>query len=104
MGFEDSSNQVSIAFPLGLSLLVGLLVFICSFFCCYLHWEKFKSLFSSCGLINLQPDFTSDDHQKPVLPIVMMKRKEGQSLPVMMPGDKVPKFVAIECPHQPFKG
>ncbi|CAL0319280.1 unnamed protein product [Lupinus luteus] len=106
MGIEDSSNHVSLAFPLGLSLLVALLVFISSFFCCYLHWEKLKSLFSSCGFINshhIQPDLTSHDH-KPVLPIVMMRRNHGQSFPVMMPGDEVPKFVAIACPHQPFNG
>lgn len=30
-----------------------------------------------------------------------MKQNFAQSLPVMMPGDEVPKFIAIACPCQP---
>ncbi|KAK7282925.1 hypothetical protein RIF29_12048 [Crotalaria pallida] len=100
---DSSSSHASIGFPLGLSLLVALLMFICCFFCCCLHWDKLQSLFSSLGVINprIQADLTSFDLQKPAPPVVMMKKTQGQSLPVMMPGDEVPKFVAIACPHQP---
>lgn len=31
----------------------------------------------------------------------MIKQKQGESLPVMMPGDEFPKFVAVACPRHP---
>lgn len=31
------------------------------------------------------------------------KQKEVESLPVLMPGDEVPKFIALACPCQPPK-
>ncbi|XP_061351393.1 uncharacterized protein At5g65660-like [Gastrolobium bilobum] len=104
MEIEDSSGQVSIGFPLGLALLVTLLLFICCFFCCCLHWNKLQSLFSSSGVINsqaqIQVNFTSSP-QKPGFPVLMMKQNQARSLPVLMPGDKVPRFIALECPCQP---
>ena len=30
-----------------------------------------------------------------------LKQNERQSLPVLMPGDKVPKFIALPCPCEP---
>jgi len=30
-----------------------------------------------------------------------LKRNQGQSLPVLMPGDQVPKFIAMACPCEP---
>lgn len=31
----------------------------------------------------------------------MAKQNQQQSLPVLMPGDQVPKFIAIACPCEP---
>jgi len=31
----------------------------------------------------------------------MMKQNYAESLPVLMPGDAVPKFIATACPCQP---
>lgn len=30
-----------------------------------------------------------------------LKQNQGQSLPVLMPGDQVPKFIALPCPCEP---
>ncbi|KAG6786370.1 hypothetical protein POTOM_007970 [Populus tomentosa] len=30
-----------------------------------------------------------------------LKKNQGQSLPVLMPGDRVPKFIAMACPCEP---
>ncbi|KAG5018853.1 hypothetical protein AAZX31_06G087500 [Glycine max] len=105
MEIEDTSSRVSIAFPLGLALLVALLLFFCCFFCCCLHWEKLQPLFPFCMVIvdtqpQTQADFTPPPH-KPGFPVLMMQHNRGESLPVLMPGDEVPKFIALACPCQP---
>ncbi|TKY74485.1 hypothetical protein E2542_SST03246 [Spatholobus suberectus] len=106
MEIEETSSGVSIGFPLGLALLVALLLFICCFFCCCLHWERLQAMFPFCGVINTQPQIQlqadlTPPPQKPGFPVLMMKHNRGQSLPVLMPGDEVPKFIALACPSQP---
>jgi len=32
-----------------------------------------------------------------------VKQNKGQSLPVLMPGDELPKFIAMPCPRQPSR-
>ncbi|KAJ6405055.1 hypothetical protein OIU84_013100 [Salix udensis] len=39
--------------------------------------------------------------QKSSPPHVKLKKNHGQSLPVLMPGDRVPKFIAMACPCEP---
>jgi len=75
MEIEDTSSRVSIAFPLGLALLVALLLFFCCFFCCCLHWEKLQPLFPFCMVIvdtqpQTQADFTPPPH-KPGFPVLV---------------------------------
>ncbi|ESW09664.1 hypothetical protein PHAVU_009G145900 [Phaseolus vulgaris] len=108
MEIEDTSSGASIAFPLGLALLVALLLFFCCFFCCCLHWEKLRPFFPfSSGIISNHPhhtppytDTTPPPH-KPGFPVLMVKQNRGESFPVLMPGDEVPKFIALACPCQP---
>ncbi|RDX83035.1 hypothetical protein CR513_36095, partial [Mucuna pruriens] len=107
MEIEDtSSGGVSIGFPLGLALLVALLLFVCCFFCCCLHWEKLQPMFLLFGVITThpptQPHSTPPPHKQPS-PLLMMKHNRGESLPVLMPGDEIPKFIALACPCQPPK-
>ncbi|XP_028777695.1 uncharacterized protein At5g65660-like [Neltuma alba] len=105
---DTSSARVSIGFPLGLALLFTLFFFICCFFCCCLHWDKIQALLRSYGLIytthhsHSSPDLPSS-HHKPAPPLVVMKQSEVQSLPVLMPGDEVPRFIAMACPCNPPK-
>ncbi|KAK7410429.1 hypothetical protein VNO78_01208 [Psophocarpus tetragonolobus] len=104
MEIEDTSNGISIGFPLGLALLVALLLFICCFFCCCLHWERLQP-FCFCGVIHTQPltqpHLTPSPPHKPGFPVLMMKNNRTESLPVLMPGDEIPKFIALPCPSQP---
>ncbi|KAK4276929.1 hypothetical protein QN277_015018 [Acacia crassicarpa] len=110
---ETSSARITIGFPLGLALLFILFFFICCFFCCCLHWDKILSLLHSHGLLiytrqnhsqsqSSSPDLPSSV-QKPVFPHVVMKHNEVQSLPVLMPGDEIPRFIAMACPCNPPK-
>ncbi|KAJ1376222.1 hypothetical protein SESBI_50175 [Sesbania bispinosa] len=116
MEIEDTpAGQISISFPLGLALLVALLLFISCFFCCCLHWDKLQSMFPSSAVVIINPQphqiqaaaglTTTASHHKPGFPVLkrMQMQKHGGSLPVLMPGDEIPKFIALECPCQPPK-
>ncbi|KAK2446339.1 hypothetical protein P8452_23823 [Trifolium repens] len=106
----EIEDKPYIGFPLGLALLVSLLFFISCFFCCCLHWDKLQCLFPSFMVnvinpqshIQQQPQYASS-HHKPGFPVLMMKENHVQSFPVVMPGDKVPKFIALACPCDPPK-
>ncbi|MED6111820.1 hypothetical protein PIB30_055794 [Stylosanthes scabra] len=111
MELQDSAlNRVSIGFPLGLGFLFACLIFVCGFFCCCLHWKKFQAMFlsSSSSAINshhhayTQQQADSTYYQyKLEFPVPMVKQNYAESLPVLMPGDEIPKFIAMACPCQP---
>ncbi|KAK4360587.1 hypothetical protein RND71_019539 [Anisodus tanguticus] len=98
----DSSSRPSLGFPLGTALLL-LVIFSLSgvFSCCY-HWDKIRSLRrrSSADLeAGDDPSFLKPKHTH-----MIEKQKESQSMPaVLMPGDQVPKFIAMPCPCQPLR-
>ncbi|KAK7275871.1 hypothetical protein RIF29_16997 [Crotalaria pallida] len=102
---DTAATRISIGFPLGLALLFASFMFLCGFFCCCLHWNRLQHLFRSSGFNNhdqtqIQEDLTSYQ-QKLAFPVMMMKQDYAESLPVLMPGDEVPKFIAMACPRQP---
>ncbi|CAL5189532.1 unnamed protein product [Lathyrus oleraceus] len=101
---DTAATKITIGLPLGLALLFACLLFICVFFCCLLHWNKLKFLFPSSEIMSphaqIQHDLTSSP-QKPAFPLVMMKQSYAESLPVLMPGDEIPKFIAMACPCKP---
>ncbi|XP_058758270.1 uncharacterized protein At5g65660-like [Vicia villosa] len=101
---DTAATKITIGLPLGLALLFACLLFICVFFYCLLHWNKLKLLFPSSPIINphaqIQHDLTSSP-QKPAFPFVMMKQSYAESLPVLMPGDEIPTFIAMACPCKP---
>ncbi|WCJ35650.1 hydroxyproline-rich glycoprotein family protein [Euphorbia peplus] len=108
MEIEEESSRPSVGFPLGLALLLILLLSMCCFFTCCIHWNKLRSLFG------LSTDHDHDHHHdhlhhqhqddslfhphKPQPPQQEGKKKEAESLPVVMPGDQFPKFIAVACP------
>nr|XP_016449220.1 PREDICTED: uncharacterized protein At5g65660-like [Nicotiana tabacum] len=97
-----TSSRPTIAFPLGLALLVLVLVCIIgSFACCY-HWNKLRSLLCSSASATHLDDQSSDDsaHVSAFKIIQAQKQKNGESLTILMPGDEVPKFVALPTPHR----
>ncbi|KAG4954885.1 uncharacterized protein At5g65660-like [Glycine soja] len=105
---DTAASRVSIGFPLGSALLFVCLIFICGFFCCCLHWTKLQSFLQSHGIINtqslaqtqIQAELASS-YQKPAFPVVMMKQNYAKTIPVLMPGDDIPKFIATACPCEP---
>ncbi|CAJ2652261.1 unnamed protein product [Trifolium pratense] len=102
---DTAASKITIGLPLGLALLFACLIFICVLFCCLLHWNKLKLLspYSSeviSSQAQTQADLTSSP-QKPAFPFVMMKQSYAESLPVLMPGDEIPKFIAMACPCKP---
>ncbi|RZC88422.1 hypothetical protein C5167_016224 [Papaver somniferum] len=94
------ASRPSIGFPLGTALLI-IVVFCLSgvFSGCY-HREKLRSLRQS---------FASDAHDDleantaikitPTYPSLKINQRE--SLPVLMPGDNIPKFISLPCPCEP---
>nr|CAB3497441.1 unnamed protein product [Digitaria exilis] len=101
----EHSSRPTLGFPLGTALL---LLVICSlsglFSCCY-HWDKLRSLLRSRNpamfqegehtviSIGSSPSKEASDHK-------LEKVGKECGLPVIMPGDKVPKFFARPCPHE----
>ncbi|CAN1341143.1 Uncharacterized protein At5g65660 [Linum perenne] len=62
-------------------------------FICCLHWGYLRSLWDA-------PD---DDETQHLCFGIEQKQsdKQVESLPVLMPGDEVPRFIAMACPCQP---
>ncbi|XP_066364914.1 uncharacterized protein At5g65660-like isoform X2 [Miscanthus floridulus] len=100
----EHSSRPTLGFPLGTALLL-LVIFALSgmFSCCY-HWDRIRSLLWSrhpalfeesehtAISIASSPSKTTSDHK-------LEKVGKECGLPVIMPGDKVPKFFARPCPH-----
>ncbi|KAL5777476.1 hypothetical protein ACOSP7_010402 [Xanthoceras sorbifolium] len=100
----SSAARPSIAFPLGFALLLILLFCTSGFLSCCLHWNKIRSRFRPFTHDSNYPrDQTniSHLHQKPSPLHMMSKENQAESVLVSMPGDGVPKFVAIKCPCKP---
>ncbi|KAG6784367.1 hypothetical protein POTOM_010058 [Populus tomentosa] len=97
---EGDSNRPSLGFPVGLVLLLFMLFIMSGLFSCCLHWEKVLSLLGVSSEDNHSHIEEDVEHlpQKSSPPHVELKKNQGQSLPVLMPGDQVPKFIAMACP------
>ncbi|XVE95136.1 hypothetical protein REPUB_Repub02eG0070400 [Reevesia pubescens] len=107
-GESSSSCRPSIGFPLGLAILLILLFCISGVLICYLNWHKIRDLIlqSSDQDHDDNDDIRSDTDHSPAVqaesPVMKPKQKIiGQSLPVWMPGDQVPRFIAMACPCEP---
>ncbi|XP_023543383.1 uncharacterized protein At5g65660-like [Cucurbita pepo subsp. pepo] len=89
------ASRPSLAFPLGTALLL-LVIFTLSgiFSCCY-HWDKLRSLRRSASQFNP----TSPSKFTPTS--LDLEKNQRDSLSVMMPGDSIPKFIAMPCPREP---
>ncbi|XAR71428.1 hypothetical protein NMG60_11028679 [Bertholletia excelsa] len=96
------ASRPSIGFPLGTALLL-LFIFTLSgvVSCCY-HWEKLRSLRRSFAGGGGDLEAGSDGSpSKPRPGNTSSKQSMSQSLPVLMPGDEIPKFIALPCPCRP---
>ncbi|KAK9163490.1 hypothetical protein Syun_004392 [Stephania yunnanensis] len=108
MHHGGDASRPSIGFPLGTALLLLVIFSLSGFFSCCYHWEKLRSLRRS--LVGNPTDQDLHDHDleidlhhpsKPSSNSPELKQKQVQSLPVLMPGDQVPKFIAMPCPCEP---
>ncbi|KAF7128967.1 hypothetical protein RHSIM_Rhsim10G0081700 [Rhododendron simsii] len=95
------ASRPSIGFPLGTALLLIVIFSLSGVFSCCYHWEKIRSLRRS---MSGDPDLEADSHDppsKPTSPYMNSYGNKSQSLPVLMPGDHIPKFIALPCPREP---
>ncbi|KAK4771613.1 hypothetical protein SAY87_032145 [Trapa incisa] len=95
------ASRPSLGFPLGTALLLLIIFSLSGIFSCCYHWDKLRSLRQSIS------DGPGEDPElapsKPRPTLTGLEKKQNQSLPVLMPGDEVPKFIALPCPCEPPK-
>lgn len=98
---HSDASRPSLGFPLGTALLLIVIFSLSGIFSCCYHWDKLRSFRRSfSGATDLGED-SDQDASKPKLAHMNMKQIQNQSLPVLMPGDQVPKFIAMPCPCEP---
>ncbi|KAL4363106.1 hypothetical protein GQ457_04G034910 [Hibiscus cannabinus] len=94
------ASRPSLGFPLGTVLLLIIIFSLSGIFSCCYHWDKLKYLRGSFSDAAADADIeASPSKNNPNDTDV--KKNQGQSLPVLMPGDKIPKFIALPCPCEP---
>ncbi|XVE86911.1 hypothetical protein DITRI_Ditri18aG0073700 [Diplodiscus trichospermus] len=95
------ASRPSLGFPLGTALLLIIIFSLSGIFSCCYHWDKLRSLRRSFAD---GTDAVADIEASPSKPkpdCMDLKKNQGQSLPVLMPGDQIPKFIALPCPCEP---
>ncbi|KAE8665753.1 hypothetical protein F3Y22_tig00112530pilonHSYRG00251 [Hibiscus syriacus] len=96
------ASRPSLGLPLGTALLLLVIFSLSGIFSCCYHWDKLKFLRGS-----FDDDAAADgadieaSHFKPKPNETDVKKNQRQSLPVLMPGDNIPKFIALPCPCEP---
>ncbi|XP_023748024.1 uncharacterized protein At5g65660 [Lactuca sativa] len=95
---HSDSSRPTLGFPLGTALLLIIIFSLSGFFSCCYHWDKLRHLRGSMA----EAEADSDDSPSKPNPTFAEKDKvEKQSLPVIMPGDRIAKFIALPCPCKP---
>ncbi|XP_051117630.1 uncharacterized protein At5g65660-like [Andrographis paniculata] len=80
-----AGSRPMLGFHLGIALLLVSIFTLTGIFSCCYHWDRIRRSLSQRA---------AEDHAK------LTDRKE-ETLPVIMPGDDVPKFIALTCPLEP---
>ncbi|KAK8642607.1 hypothetical protein V6N13_011944 [Hibiscus sabdariffa] len=98
---SSPSSRPIIGYPLGVALLLILLFCISAFLIGCVNWHKLQALILRYSSDHDRNDNTRSgiDHSPDVRPAFLVKA--GQSLPVLMPGDELPRFLAMACPCEP---
>ncbi|WVZ61305.1 hypothetical protein U9M48_011206 [Paspalum notatum var. saurae] len=101
----EHSSRPTLGFPLGTALLLLVIFSLSGLFSCCYHWDRLRSLLRSRHpamfqegehtVISIAPSPSKAASDQKV-------EKVGKEcgLPVIMPGDKVPKFFARPCPRE----
>ncbi|KAF5747301.1 hypothetical protein HS088_TW05G00022 [Tripterygium wilfordii] len=97
------ASRPSLGFPLGTALLLIVIFSLSGIFSCCYHWDKLRSLRRSfsVGESIVDPDSDIEAASKSKKSHTELKQSKSQSLPVLMPGDQFPKFIALPCPCEP---
>ncbi|KAI7739150.1 hypothetical protein M8C21_023370 [Ambrosia artemisiifolia] len=92
------SSRPTLGFPLGTALLLIVIFSLSGIFSCCYHWDKLRHLRGS-----LSEEEDEEDHSisKPKPNYSEKLEKENESLPVVMPGDRIARFIALPCPCEP---
>ncbi|CAL1381032.1 unnamed protein product [Linum trigynum] len=99
------ASRPSLGFPLGTALLLVVIFSLSGIFSCGYHWDKLRSLrrgFSRDPAAGEDLDIEAPPF-KPMPPHFDVKPSKEESLPVVMPGDRIAKFMALPCPCQPAR-
>ncbi|XP_052205824.1 uncharacterized protein At5g65660-like [Diospyros lotus] len=91
---DIDASRPSLGFPLGIALLLIIIFTLSGVFSCCYHWDKLRSLRRSSD-----NDRSSPSKPKPT--DVSWKPNGSGSVSVLMPGDQIPKFIALPCPCEP---
>ncbi|CAH9119087.1 unnamed protein product [Cuscuta epithymum] len=95
------ASRPSLGFPLGTALLLIVIFSLSGVFSCCYHWDKVRSLRRS---FSDGPASGGDGgpHKPTTDSQSDLKQNRSLTLPVVMPGDQVAKFLALPCPRQPL--
>ncbi|CAA3033116.1 Hydroxyproline-rich glyco family [Olea europaea subsp. europaea] len=96
---HGEASRPFLGFPLGTALLLIIIFSLSGIFSCCYHWEKLRSFRRSFS--NLRAHDDDQGHSKPKINHMSSMEQQKESLPVLMPGDNFPKFIALPCPHRP---
>ncbi|KAK7407170.1 hypothetical protein VNO78_08859 [Psophocarpus tetragonolobus] len=91
------TSRPSLGFPLGTALLLIIIFSLSGIFSCCYHWDKLRSFRQSLSL----PLPTTPSSDLDLDLDLDLNKTKAETLPVLMPGDQVPKFIAIPSPCQP---
>ncbi|XP_010518907.1 PREDICTED: uncharacterized protein At5g65660-like [Tarenaya hassleriana] len=98
------ASRPSLGFPLGTALLLVIIFSLSGIFSCCYHWDKHRSLRRSLSAAAAGHPSAGDiesSPSKPKPPFSDEKKNQSMSVPVLMPGDDTPKFIALPCPCEP---
>ncbi|KAI3872347.1 hypothetical protein MKX03_019614 [Papaver bracteatum] len=115
----DGSSRPAFGFPIGTALLLIFIFSIGGFFSCCYHRSKLRSPRRSFshnynhheeedtdleanGTNNHNPVIQSPS-SKPSQIYSHGNQNTNGSIPVIMPGDNIAKFIALPCPCKPFR-
>ncbi|KAJ4773400.1 hydroxyproline-rich glycoprotein family protein [Rhynchospora pubera] len=101
------SSRPTLGFPVGTALLIFVIFSLSGIFSGCYHWEKIRAFRQQRRRGEQEnQEQTSDQHISISIPSSPTKIAKGddkdknQGLPVIMPGDPIPKFIAMPCPCQ----
>ncbi|XP_071696062.1 uncharacterized protein At5g65660-like [Rutidosis leptorrhynchoides] len=94
---HHAQSRPTLGFPLGTALLLIIIFSLSGFFSCCYHWDKLRHLRGS------YVDHNADESSptKPNVKLAEIKEVKKESLPVIMAGDRIAKFMALPCPREP---